>query len=895
MSVMDYYTTYHLARDGRQPIVVYENGDPAKIGLEEDEVGEGYLIFDRNCVPEHIRPLTQDITRLLKATCFDGMSPMKVVKAAQSANYDCMIFLRDRIDELRTAFLESDSTKYQNLLKVKFRVLLTQRLLDFWASRRFIPNANMPVNVVDFDLVNSSGNSYAPGGESNPSYTMSQALTQYAPGRNVVIDGVAHRVGGVQSTNTFKRENAYTTIYHDNTRTTLDFYEGLGDIIPWPVNKKKGLKLVQPVSFLPDKDADCSRDLSDGNYAIVDSQLVGTENWDDETHEPHLFQVKTNRDNPDGRILFFIKGDGFGYCYCSYCGRIVPEKVVTKADTPMPKDFNPNRIVKTIDGEEKVLYQHTALSGKRYGLECNCPKTAVQRNVIVGDLMATDFAEIRFRLFKTNKWLSAPDNLTLTLAIVLTSAFAQYEGLNRDAVGFATMHNGHIVIYDTNPGGAGYSLKLADIATMIEVLLQARKNILAALQSNSVDMLLDKFTIKYLPQLEVKEALEWIENELDSKDHLPEEVKSVYPNAVMTGWKDLERNIEAAYGNVDIFFSPSTKGTEDDVHYREWDYDDSEMSWSNFFRELFIPISRRLRIHALVEDVKSMPAGAKQMLGKMRGWVESLDLATLRPHLGKLRPIALVNGFLYLTNDQLLAQLNSSWGSGTLYKVKADNNCFTFNMLSFNSTPDTILFKFNTSNTKEIKSTDLAKLIHQDARNIIDEFIKYAQKSEATLELTYQDKHLKSRLGVILVLSVMAYFIRLCNRPFKLKFLLEEFYTDARGKSIVGNMSSNQERDEFLKEKLRDLLYFLGTEMNLSGTAEEKISQSKGVLPHWRELTLRCGDRILRIIPDGGFMNGWHLNDKPYLWNNRLDEISFLTSVPLIRTDEIQFVVKLEK
>lgn len=894
MSVMDYYTTFHLERDGKEKKLVYENGDPVKIGFEDEDTGEGYLTFENKCVPEQVKLIAHDLARLLKSTCFDGVSPMKVVKVAQASNQDCMIWLKDRIEELRSAFLESDNEKYKNFLRVKFRILLTQRLLDFWASRRFIPNANMPVNVVDFDLVNSSDYSYAPGGESNPSYTMSQALTQYAPGRKVVVDGVAHTVGGVLSTNSFKKENAYTTIYHDNTRTTLDFSEGLGKIIPWPVNNQNGLKLVQPVSFLPDKETDCSRDLSEGAYAIVESQLVGTQNWDDESHDPHLFQVKTNRENPDGRILFYIQGSGFGYCYCPYCGHAVQENVAAKADTPLPKDFNPNPVVKKIEGEDKIVYRHTALSGKRYGTVCDCPKSKVQRNVIIGDLMATDFAEIRFRLFKDKKWLSAPDNLTLTLAIVITAAFAEYEGINRDAVGFATMHNGHVVIFDTNPGGAGYSLKLSDTSTMVEVLLIARKNILAARMANSVDMLLDKYTLRFLPKMDVPAALEWIEKELDSRDCLPDEVTEVYPSAIMSGWRDLESAIAETTGKVDIFFSPIKKSENLSEDFREWDYDDSDMSWSNFFREIFIPVSGNLNAHIFTENGNTIPDGAKQMLAKLGGWTASVDSAKACINIGKLRPIAIVNGYIYFTNDQLMAQLNSSWSSGTLYKAKADVEVCSYSDLSINASPDTMLFKLDSTDNENIESTLLAGLIHNKATHQINEFIESAKLSGATLELTYQDKHLKSRLGVLLVLGVMAYFIKQIKRPFSVRFLLEEFYGESRGKSIVGNMSSNQERDDFLKEKLRDLLYFFGTECDLSGTAEEKVTYSKGILPHWRELTMRCGEKTLRIMPDGGFMNGWKLDDKPYLWNNRLDEISFLTSFPLRRTDIIQFVVKLE-
>ena len=93
------------------------------------------------------------------------------------------------------------------------------------------------------------------------------------------------------------------------------------------------------------------------------------------------------------------------------------------------------------------------------------------------------------------------------------------------------MPNGHLCIFDTNPGGAGYSNQLANIPLMKDVINAAKTMLLEAKRRNSKDFLLNKFTLRYIDQVDIDAALNWIKEEEDARGVLPTEVAAVSAEA----------------------------------------------------------------------------------------------------------------------------------------------------------------------------------------------------------------------------------------------------------------------------------------------------------------------------------------------------------------------------
>jgi hypothetical protein len=245
----------------------------------------------------------------------------------------------------------------------------------------------------------------------------------------------------------------------------------------------------------------------------VSAQLIDTEEWDinvSDEESPLLYSIRTNRETGNAKILYYNEGAGYGYCICPMCGKMTLEtEVATDESTPLPSEMN-DRYPRD---RAKAKY-HLAIKGREAGKYCSNSenKSKYKRNVIIGDLIQTDYSEIRLRHKGWNRWISNRDDelkLLYTLGIVFTQSLADVLGKERNAIDFAIMPNGHICIFDTNPGGAGYSNQMKSEDIMKQVLVSSKMILERADAKKSKDLLLDKFTLRYFKYIDTGKALDW--------------------------------------------------------------------------------------------------------------------------------------------------------------------------------------------------------------------------------------------------------------------------------------------------------------------------------------------------------------------------------------------------
>ena len=315
----------------------------------------------------------------------------------------------------------------------------------------------------------------------------------------------------------YERVKTFQKIYRSKDRTVIATGESpLPDAMKWTVNDDYALELVCPVSFLPDVNEVTTRIVDQNIYTRVSAQLIGANDWDNVVSRHHLFSVRDNRESGDAKILYYNEGIGYGYAYCTRCGRTVMEhEVASSSEHPEipPREMNPL----TPRQPDKPCY-HRAISGKSVGSICSSRSdyTSIRRNIIIGDLIQTDYSEIRIRHANSNHWISDRDaeyDLLITLGIVFTQALADALGKDRQSVDFALTPNGHICVFDTNPGGAGYANQLKKVELMESVINRSKIILEEASRKRSKDMLLDKFTLRYLRYIDIDAALSWIAEE----------------------------------------------------------------------------------------------------------------------------------------------------------------------------------------------------------------------------------------------------------------------------------------------------------------------------------------------------------------------------------------------
>lgn len=229
--VISYYTNYQIVPDGESNhFKVKKKADNAPISPLDglgDETGTPYEAFNNKCSESLSDDLRRKIRILLDGTIFCSRPPQYVVSKAREMNEKCYSELELRIQDYAEPYKKAKSARQQAFFEMKFIEPLASRLLSYWATHRFTPNANMPVNVVEFDINASSQTSYTLVTPSNPSYPLRTALSQYAPGNPIARDGMVRIVRGIRYTNFFKPEVTFKKLYFNREQVVIDTKEEL--------------------------------------------------------------------------------------------------------------------------------------------------------------------------------------------------------------------------------------------------------------------------------------------------------------------------------------------------------------------------------------------------------------------------------------------------------------------------------------------------------------------------------------------------------------------------------------------------------------------------------------------------------------------------------------------
>ena len=892
--VVDFYTPYVLRNSGGHLEVVdplnNETKNPSDLLGKED--GTMYATFNFKCTQARTDDINADLKSLLSDTIYEGHIDYVVAKA-RSENERIYSELSHKLDEYGVAFGDATNEGHRTRIKLQYLEVMNQRLLNFWATSRFTPNANMPVNVLTLDL-NTTGkkNFFTPATSSNPSYGLREAITQYAPGNSIVVDGVAYIVRGIEFTDMYQAVNSFKQIYRNDERCVIND-PSLDSKRKWDVNDGYGLELIEPIGFVPDMNEERSRIMDANDYTRVSAQLIGTEDWQNIVTEPHLFSVRSNRDSGDAKILYYNEGLGYGYCFCSRCGRMVLETNVADHNdrlADMPLEMNTLR--SKIEGKPNY---HFAISGKDFHRGCGGSNDAnvIRRNVIIGGLVQTDYVEIRIRHKGDKSWIPyrtrENEKLLFTLGIVFTQSLLDILGKERDSIDFTIMPNGHICLYDTNPGGAGYANQLASVTLMKDVITTAKEALTKAKEHGSKDMLLNKQTLRFMKYIDIDAALEWIKEEEESRDILPTEVAAVSPSASEVTLVEMEKAFKAS-SKESVFFVSN--------NYAKWNYDDGEHGWRNHFLEDFKMHNKMTTFCVAKNDNARMSEPIMEMLRAVKsGWAKDV-VSMENPYVGTgIYPIAYIEDALYFVNNKEFADLNDQWGNGTMYCARIANFSKQAISIDCKYKDTTKVFKLKGEDTIKIKSNKLGEIIQNHSDGIIERFIAHCKDSTSDLVIKYQDEHLKSIMGMVITLQTIEHFVRQTGKDaFTLEFLMEKYEDNSRKQSITANLADYHQRDIKLNDLVEGWLYGLDANDQIKGELIPVASKEHNALPHWRVLTIQCGSKSLEIYPDGGFANGWNL-DKDRNVNKKLFMINNTDTndhIGLFRSRDIKFDVTIE-
>lgn len=901
--VINYYTNYFLDTDGSSKhTTIKKIAGNAPVGPGDglgDPTGTPFEYFNEKCSEKLSNALRKKLRKLLEGTAFAGKETV-AVDNARKLNEQCYYDLEMRVRDLKDAYNEAKSAKQRAFFMMKFIEPLAARLLSFWATHRFTPNANMPVNIVEFDINSATQTSYTSVTPSNPSYPLRTALSQYAPGNPIARDGIVRIVRGIRYTDFFKPTVTFKKLYRNKEQVVIDAKNEIDGLMKWPVSETTDLDLLQPTEFIPDMNESPSRILDKGTYTRVCAQLIGTDEWCPDRTEPHLFDARSSRESGNGQILYYNEGTGYGYCHCTKCGRTVLESwAAASASDPekLPDEMNPVQPKDT----EKPNFHFSLMKKNGKAVHCmGCNNSDyIKRNVVLGDTITTDYTEIRIRHINKD-WLKTRkgnEKLLTTLGLVFTQALAEELSVLRDDLDFTVTPNGHICIFDTNPGGSGYSNQLAGMDLLKLIIRRARTMISAAKESHSKEALIDKTTLRYISNIDIDAANAWLEEELSAQKVLPKNIAEIFPDAIETSLIKLERTFASSMQNSVLFV---------DDNFKEWNYDDQEHGWRPQLLSYFYQRGNQTSFCICKNNGEEITEPVYAMIRNAKAWTKDQEVFVMDNPFAKngIYPIAFIDGLLYFSNNPLHTTLNDDWGGGTLYYVKTKNPALDADMLEEEQKATAKLAIISGDEYLHIHTDELGGILSKISGGIIDDFIAESKKTGKKLEISYQDEHLKSILGMVFTLQTIGYFVKAIGNEFTLEFLVEKYTDNGYKDRFNTNQPTSYARDQWLTKLAEKWIGDINkaADGKYTGSLIPIVSQNHNKLPHWRVLKIKCGTKTLNIYPDGGFMNGWnfkpeHRSDSAKLPAPRYYRVEDTTTgdiIPLERVQDIKFDVEVE-
>ncbi|MBR5780799.1 MAG: DEAD/DEAH box helicase [Bacteroidales bacterium] len=725
-------------------------------------------------------------------------------------------------------------------LNYSFTSILSKNLLSYLSTHQFTPNANMPVGIVEMVIDDNERHS-----TENPSRDMRTALSEYAPGKMVFINGVTYLMGGVKWNYSQKNQKL---------RICSNGHTWLGETENCPKCKKSAIDIdgfgeymdvMIPTGFYPYKDTSRITQ-KDAISLVLDTALIGVGNWKSNPDDQRLYMIRTNEDNTNSQILYYNKGLGRGYYVCKECGYAVPVHQNASGNEDIQKKLYPIE-----KGKEKYHNYR--------GRKCKCDDSdTVLKNVVFGGAMQTDYCEIALFDNATQRMQYSETNnhVAYTLGLILCREFAKRKNCDGSEFDFIVRRqdgNLSICIFDTAKGGVGYSKSIN--GHVIDELFDRIREMLK--DCTSADKILDRTTMrKYADFINVKATYEWLDSEYKFRKNVPKEIKNQLPNARVSCYSEVEyaiKNIQAGE-QCALFFN----GKE----INKWNYNERDVNWlsNRSYLNNNCPQQKTFAVYNMPVMIASSD---EEKMGRS---IRTGEWKKIDNPLGNLFPLAQIGSTLYFTDKKEYSALNGVWASGYVYSV--DYEPIDFNDLNVVKVGDDH-YTFQEDRNQR-KSDSLFDELYENSNRLRD-FITACNGHK--LSFTYHEEYLRTHLGMTITLQFIREFAKKAESQIELIKIVGEEYDDSRlyndwnydvyerPNKLYINCLNHDKRDDYV------IGVFLEPMLNNEEFEEYEVeSVQEGRLPHWRALIVKdeTTGAVINILPNGGFANGWEFDNREF-------------------------------
>lgn len=739
----------------------------------------------------------------------------------------------NKLNDLQNIYGEK-SPAYK-AVNYQFNQFRYQHAIGYFADKGFIPSAGMPTGVVNFDTINiddlkkkqnSNDLSYL-SNRPNPSYHITRALSEYAPGNNVVIDGWNYKSAGIILKNEFDnaKRDIVQSCYKCGFQRILEIgQDEIDDYCPYCKNDSlRGLnfqdkelgkytELIEPAGFAVDIYDIPSRKFAEkSNIQYIEPLLLNINPWIDESSS--LYDIRESLEGAE--ILYYNKGKGQGYSVCMLCGRT---------------EHEPNKMI-----EHKRLR-----GGKEYNNSNICNGT-VKNTVILGGRFNTDFVEIRFK--DENGTYSNDEICLWSLGVVLTKTLSTYLGIEESELSFGIKKYDtyrSVFIFDNAKGGAGYSIQFSYFAE--KIFNEAYKKLNNCdCQQACTKCLIDRSSQWHIEKLNRHSAIKWLGNAI--KQTIPESFKNDMP-----GIKNVFGSIKEDIRRV------RNRNNIDKI----WFFVDGKVANWNLENENFITDFkfRKENTKFVIKDKLEFEENKQNIFTaiKMQGWAEFYLDKSIH---NKLKPVCQIqlkdSSFITYYAEDFENSIDNNWGD-TSKGFRLDQSKKLLMEKLIIELPTDRVYEIKLEPIHEFSSNKLAEIFLKEVKKEID---IEALLNKQQFDVVYSDRYLRSPFACLLLVQFISELQKKLNLKLNLlEVKVSDFEEYKKGRLIFHNYQNSDLRNEKLRELAKEYQLPL------------KLSSEN--LPHYRYFQFRNKELVITVRPDGGIEHGWHVSNR--LYDNRIDK-----------------------
>lgn len=728
-----------------------------------------------------------------------------------------------KLEELKKQF--GDASPAYKAIGYRKGQFLQKFVLNYLAEESFLPNAGLPTGIVDFEKITLSDLKRNKNKlKSNPSYPIARALTEFAPGNSILIDGLNYKSSGIVMKNNWGKaadRNIIQGCKNCGYQRTVDIEEKVSDNCPKcnDVGSFQGLELgqhkgsftelVEPAGFSIDLYSTPTRVVSGKSKPqYLEPLLLNIEPWG--INQNHFIDFRTSSNEKDTQILFYNTGEGEGYSLCFDCGKVETSR-------------------ERLEGHKRLR------GGRDADGESICTAENVKEHIILGSRFKTDFTEIRLK--NTNQSLVKDKKLAYSLGVIFTKSLAEHLAIEEAELGFGIkQYKGYltIFIYDTAKGGAGYASQFKLYAEKILTLaLEVLDN--CDCQIACTKCLIDRSTQWHIEDLDRFIAIDWLRTAMDNQ--LPKELQSE---------KD---KVSLVFGSINdemsiLKYQYEIKEINIHINNQVSDWDIEQINWLNKLKR------DQIKINLIVEGVVSFTNNQEKLSAYLLSHNFNLKQGKSETILNY--PIHLS---IKLQNGNVLSyiskgdydSLNENWTSSIKEKFfKVEDSLFDDHMAFV--IPDLVSGNLYESRIKgsiprDTKSSDLAGLMIANLKNSED---LQSQISNQKFKVAYFDKYNQSEFSLRLLLQFVNQIKQLW--PIDISELnVHLAKTDFRGSNYPEFIIHNyKELDDYVYD-----LKQLGTHFDFDVNFKEEQR-----LPHYRYFEFTSRETSFSIRIDAGIAHG---------------------------------------